>query len=94
MNDKIIHTCVSDENGKHIKGLCCIIEDLQQENARMREVLEFYANPDTWLTKFSQPMFLYPDKRIIREDITDDRDGEGSIAGNKARQALKQGSEK
>jgi hypothetical protein len=37
MSDKIIHICGCDENGKHIKGLCCIIEDLQKENARLRE---------------------------------------------------------
>jgi hypothetical protein len=40
MSNKIIHTCASDEDGKHIKGLCCIIEDLQKENARLRESLE------------------------------------------------------
>ena len=37
MSNKIIHTCTSDEDGKHIKGLCCIIEDLQKENTKLKE---------------------------------------------------------
>ena len=43
MNDKVIHFCGCDENGKHVKGNCCLIEDLQKEVEALRRALKSHG---------------------------------------------------
>lgn len=35
-----IHTCGSDDNGNHIKGYCCRIEELEKELDNARFIIE------------------------------------------------------
>ena len=36
----VIHTCGCDDNGNHIKGHCCYIEELVKENALLKNALK------------------------------------------------------
>ncbi len=76
----------SEETGlhRHPCSLLKRIEELEAKLALAKTCIEFYANPDTWQTKFSQ----IEGKKTIVEDITDDGDSPAHIRGNKARACL------
>jgi hypothetical protein len=63
------------------KCWCNVIE----ENARLREALEFYANTDNWLEEINRNN-LYT---VIKHDASDDYDDGLRFGGKLARQALK-----
>jgi len=64
------------------------LEELKQENAKLREALEFYAYENNWPgVNDSHELMVRPIKwlRIVEDDIDTD-----SVGGKRARLALKQ----
>jgi len=72
----------------HHDGCDCVmnkIQKLENENARLREALEFYASTSSWRGENGE------DFKILFEDVSLPNNSSSYVGGRRAREALKGG---